>query len=132
MSANNNSCVPQVRLGEHSIMLPGDIEAPVERALALRYGEELQSDIVLAPHHGSTSSSSYAFIKRLQPTFVVFSAGYRNSFGHPAESIVSRYTEFGTETLTTFQTGMLCFHLLPGVRNPRVVSYRKQYPRYWR
>ena len=53
-------------------MLPGDIEAPVERALALRYGEELQSDIVLAPHHGSTSSSSYAFIKRLQPTFVVF------------------------------------------------------------
>ncbi len=89
MSANNNSCVPQVRLGEHSIMLPGDIEAPVERALVLRYGEELQSDIVLAPHHGSTSSSSYAFIKRLQPTFVVFSAGYRNSFGHPAESIVS-------------------------------------------
>ena len=113
-------------------MLPGDIEAPVERALALRYGEELQSDIVLAPHHGSTSSSSYAFIKRLQPAFVVFSAGYRNSFGHPAESIVSRYTEFGTETLTTFQTGMLSFHLLPGVRNPRVVSYRKQYPRYWR
>ncbi|MDP6652314.1 MAG: hypothetical protein QGF90_09445 [Gammaproteobacteria bacterium] len=132
MSANNNSCVLQARPGEHSIMLPGDIEAPVERALALRYGEALQSDVVLAPHHGSTSSSSYAFIKRLQPAFVVFSAGYRNSFGHPSKSIVSRYTEFGAETLSTFQTGMLSFQLLPGARNPRVVSFREQYPRYWR
>jgi len=132
MSANNNSCVLQVRLGEHSIMLPGDIEIPVERALALRYGEALQSDIVLAPHHGSTTSSSYAFIKQLQPAFVVFSAGYRNSFGHPAENVLSRYAEFGADTLSTFHTGMLSFQLLQGARKARVVSFREQYPRYWR
>ena len=129
---NNHSCVLQVRVGEHRLLLPGDIEARVERELAIRYGDALRSAIVLAPHHGSNTSSSYAFIKRLQPRYVVFSAGYHNSFGHPASPIVARYKELGAQVFTTSETGMLSFSLTRGSPIAPPVGFREQYRRYWR
>ena len=129
---NNHSCVLQVRFGEHSLLLPGDIEARVERDLAIRYGDALRSAIVLAPHHGSNTSSSYALIKRLQPHYAVFSSGYHNSFGHPAPPIVARYVELGAQVFTTSDTGMLNFSLTRGSPIAPPIGFREQYRRYWR
>ena len=80
-SENNNSCVLQVRGRGHSLLLSGDIESAVERRLVLRYGEALNSTVLIAPHHGSDSSSSYALLKMVNPDYVVFASGYRNRFG---------------------------------------------------
>ncbi len=133
---NNNSCVLQLRFSGVAILLPGDIEREAELQLVLRYGDELASTVLLAPHHGSISSSSYGLLKRVRPDYVIFSAGYHNSFGHPHETVVARYGEFSTEMLTTSRTGMVSFDFGVGALsapvNVKAQIYREQNIRYWR
>ena len=133
---NNNSCVLQLRFSGVAILLPGDIEREAELQLVLRYGDELASTVLLAPHHGSISSSSYGLLKRVRPDYVIFSAGYHNSFGHPHETVVARYGEFSTEMLTTSRTGMISFDFGVGALsapvNVKAQIYREQNIRYWR
>lgn len=139
-SENNNSCVLQIRFGSIGILLPGDIEREAEAQLARSYGAELASTVLLAPHHGSRSSSSYAFLKRVEPAYVVFSAGYRNSFGHPHDLVVARYEEFTTTALTTSEAGMISFEFddefnKKGARGDTIArpsEYRQRNSRYWR
>ncbi len=134
-SENNASCVLQVRSGAGSVLLPGDIEKQVEAELARRYRAELASDVLVAPHHGSRSSSSYAFLKRVRPEVVVFSAGYRNSFGHPHSEVRARYAEFGSHALTTSEGGMISFEFNGGLEAREgaavIGQYREQKKRYW-
>lgn len=134
--ANNNSCVLQVRDGSAAVLLPGDIEREAEARLVVCYGDELASTVLLAPHHGSLSSSSYALIKKVRPDYVVFSSGYYNSFGHPHERVMARYGEFDSLALTTSQTGMISFDFdrkISGIGDARQPDlYREQNTRYWR
>jgi competence protein ComEC len=60
---NNGSCVIKISDQHHSILLPGDIDKSIERLLSDRYQQGLASDILLAPHHGSNTSSSSEFIQ---------------------------------------------------------------------
>ena len=87
---NDNSCVLQIRAGDFGALLPGDIEATVERELAGALGEELRGDVLIAAHHGSNTSSSWPFLKMVDPEHVVFAAGYRNAFGHPSPAVLER------------------------------------------
>lgn len=130
-SMNNSSCVLQLKTGQNSVLLPGDIEVEAERKLALGYGEGLRSTIIVAPHHGSKTSSSYSLLKNVNPEYVVFSAGYQNSFNHPSEGIVARYAEFAAIPVSTANSGMISFTIEPqgGVEMPR--RYRIENSRYW-
>lgn len=131
VSANDNSCVLQIRFGEQGVLLPGDIERGAERQLVRSIGTGLGSDLLIAPHHGSDTSSSYPFLKQVRPGFVVFTAGYRNRFGHPASAVLRRYRELATRILVTHETGMLSFRLRRHgpLAPPR--SFRAERPRYW-
>ncbi len=130
-SANNNSCVLRVRVGEQAVLIPGDIEGDVEWELASSLKENLKSDVLLAAHHGSATSSSYPFIKMVDPGFVVFSAGYRNAFSHPAETVQRRFAEWGIQSFNTASSGMLSFRLGAGkpVRSPG--QHRQEHRHYW-
>ncbi len=134
-SENNNSCVLQLAFGAIRILLPGDIETEAENNLVRRYGEKLQSTVMLAPHHGSASSSSYALLKHAKPKYIVFSAGYKNSFNHPNEKVLARYGEFGSKALDTASSGMVSFEfnagnkMLANSAGPRL--YREENFRYW-
>lgn len=87
---NDDSIVLELRFGEVSIVLPGDIGSVPE--LSLSPGLSLAPLVVLkAPHHGSASSSTRTFIDAVRPAAVVFSAGRNNRFGHPAPPVVARY-----------------------------------------
>ena len=66
-SRNSHSCVLKVTLGEAAVLLTGDIERAEEASLALRYQEQLRATVMVAPHHGSKTSSSYALLKRVDP-----------------------------------------------------------------
>ena len=142
-SENNNSCVLQIRSSEGSVLLPGDIEREAEAQLVIRYAGELASEVLVAPHHGSRSSSSYAFLKQVEPDYVVFSAGYRNSFSHPHDQVVTRYGEFASKALSTVETGMISFKFAKGLNDEfteeragddkiiQTSEFRKQNTRYW-
>jgi competence protein ComEC len=76
-------------------LLTGDIERDQEAALIAGQPEALRSDVLLAPHHGSRTSSSGAFLDAVRPTTAVFQAGYHNRFGHPAPEVQQRYRARG-------------------------------------
>lgn len=129
-STNNGSCVLLIETGGIRILLPGDIERPVELEILERY-PDLHADILIAPHHGSNSSSSSAFIKALQPRYVVYSAGYQNRFHHPAEKIIRRYERAGVRAFNTAYTGALTFHIAAASGIVNVSEYRREHPRFW-
>ena len=92
---NAMSCVLRVAGGGRSVLLTGDIERDQEAALVVAQGAALQSDVLVAPHHGSKTSSSAPFLDAVRPKIAVFQAGYRNRFGHPAPDVLERYLERG-------------------------------------
>ncbi len=129
---NDNSCVLQIRAGDFGALLPGDIEATVERELAGALGEELRGDVLIAAHHGSNTSSSWPFLKMVEPEHVVFAAGYRNAFGHPSPAVLERAAAFTPNLLNTSELGMIRFTLPVAGEPPQVESFRTKHPRYWR
>jgi competence protein ComEC len=106
--SNNNSCVLLIRWRDISILLPGDIEKHSERLLLENY-ELPPVDLLVAPHHGSKTSSGRDFIKQLMPTHVVFSAGYQHHFGHPHSDVIKRYELFGSKQWATADNGAVTF-----------------------
>ena len=95
LRSNGMSCVIRVSGGGRSALLTGDIEREQEALLVAGHGEALRSDMLLAPHHGSRTSSSSAFLDAVRPSVAVFQAGYRNRFGHPAADVLERYRQRG-------------------------------------
>jgi competence protein ComEC len=93
---NEVSCVLKVTTSHGSILLPGDIGRKTEADLLQRMGDSLASDVLIVPHHGSRSSSSEAFLQRVNPDYAIFTVGYRSRYGHPHPEIVTRYLEQGS------------------------------------
>ncbi|MGM0594176.1 MAG: DNA internalization-related competence protein ComEC/Rec2 [Pseudomonadota bacterium] len=126
---NDNSCVLRVSAGGRRLLLTADIEAAAERAL-LQQPQSLAADILVAPHHGSTSSSSAAFVEAVGAEAVLFSVGYRNRYGFPHAEVVERYRQQGAELLRTDEDGAISFLL--GNDAPQLQRYRWQNRRIWR
>lgn len=103
---NNSSCVLLVKWRDQTILLPGDIEASVERQLAFK---SVPITLLVAPHHGSKTSSTEEFVRQLHPEIVVFSSGYRHHFGHPHSSVVARYTQIKSRLWRTSDQGAISF-----------------------
>lgn len=108
MTGNNASCVLMITNAYHRILLPGDIEAPAEADL-LSSGEDVRADILVAPHHGSATSSTKRFIDAVAPRYVIYSAGYHNHYGLPAKAIQQRYARLGVTALNTIDQGAIQF-----------------------
>ncbi|SCZ67756.1 DNA internalization-related competence protein ComEC/Rec2 [Thiohalomonas denitrificans] len=127
-SENNASCVLRVTAGGHRLLLPGDIETPGEERL-LGNGVPLRAELIVAPHHGSSTSSSAAFVEAVQPEWVFFPAGAGNRWGFPAKTVLNRYRESGAKALTTGNSGPILVEM--GGESLRVRSYREYARRYW-
>ncbi len=89
---NHQSCVLKVTNAKGpAALFTGDIEADVERTLSEREGETLRADVLIAPHHGSRTSSTERFLDSVGPLAAVFQVGYRNRFHHPNATVYARY-----------------------------------------
>jgi competence protein ComEC len=128
---NNASCVLRISNPAGSILIPGDIEKGAERYLVARRAELLDSDVVVAPHHGSNTSSSPRFTAAVTPRYALVSTGYRNRYGFPKEQVVRRWQEVGAEVITTAENGALEIRLEKGgiLSEPR--RFRLLHRRYW-
>jgi competence protein ComEC len=105
---NNFSCVLAIRWRNKTILLAGDIEKSAE-SIFLQHYNVSPVTVLVAPHHGSKTSSSKHFIDMLQPKHVVFSAGYRHHFGHPHHDVVDRYKASGSTLWNTASNGGISF-----------------------
>ncbi len=108
-TSNNNSMVVKAVFGAKSFLIPGDILARAEKELATLAGEALKSTVLLAPHHGSISSSTEKFIETVQPKIVVISAGWKNPFNFPHPSVLARYRGRGCRIFRTDISGAIEF-----------------------
>lgn len=126
--ANHLSCVLRVVSGGKVMLLSSDIEAADEAAMLARAsGDELRADVVLAPHHGSKTSSTAAFIAAVGASKVIFPMGYRNRFGHPKAEVWQRWADSGAELWRSDRDGALTVRL-PDVQ---IEAERAQRQRYW-
>ena len=107
---NEASLVLRVHAGGRTIILPGDAPARVERTIV---PDLSPADIVLAPHHGSRTSSSVPFVRALRPRYVVVQAGRHNRWSFPHEEVVARWRAIGASIWST-QAGAVHLHLAPG------------------
>jgi competence protein ComEC len=111
---NENSCVLEVNNGHTSFWLTGDIERRGEHEHVQRLEEERYRHphkvIVMAPHHGSKTSSSTEWLEALKPTAAFSQHGYLNRYGHPHPVVKTRYAEGEIPLLEITQTGAQIWH----------------------
>ncbi|CAM4447564.1 ComEC/Rec2 family competence protein [Paenibacillus tarimensis] len=101
---NNHSLTLLVTYGDIRMLFPADIYKSQEYDLVDKYGERLQADLLHAPHHGDDTSSSPAFVRAVQPKYVVMSANHFQSL-----DIMKRYERRGAEVYVTGLNGHLLF-----------------------
>lgn len=97
---NMNSVVVRMGLGSVHFLFAGDMEDGEEKAL-LSSGYDLRSQILKVGHHGSNSSSTYAFLQRVHPRAAVISIGEENRFGLPHDSVIDKLDSFGCKVYRT-------------------------------
>jgi competence protein ComEC len=130
-ATNNRSCVLKVEGEGGSVLIPGDIEQQVETRLLQHSRDQLAADILIAPHHGSKSSSGVSFIEAVSPQIVIFAAGYRNRYQFPKAQIVARFAMQGSKMYTSGHAGAIKIVVKPQLGITAVESYRDSHRKYW-
>jgi competence protein ComEC len=129
---NNSGCVLRIETGGHAVLLPADIEAPAEQRLLHDHAAQLRADLLVAPHHGSRTSSTPGFVDAVHPQVVVFPAGFANSYRHPRAEVTGRYHAIGAREFMTGTEGAVIVDLDPDRGIERVVEWRQAAPHFWR
>ena len=90
--------------GDKSFIFTGDAPESSENEM-LSGGSNLKADVYLAGHHGSSSSSSEAFLEAVKPDAAVISCGKDNDYGHPHDSVLKRFEKRGIKVYRTDLNG---------------------------
>lgn len=131
-SDNGMSCVLRVQTGAgHSILLTGDVEAPEEALLRQRHGARLKTEVLMAPHHGSRTSSTPGFLAAVQPEVAVVQAGARNAYGHPHPTVMRRYRDLGVHVVATPTCGAWRWLTAHGAARLVGRCWQDERRRYW-
>ncbi len=126
---NNASCVLRVSNGHLTTLLPGDIQAEAEAVLMRTSAAQLLAEVLIAPHHGSETSSSLSWIQAVSPRWVVYSTGFHNRYHLPNAQVVKRYQNNGVNALNTVTSGEIDFDMGDG--KPMPATLRNIKKRFW-
>ena len=133
---NDASCVVRIfhAASRTEWLIPGDISSDIETrylrdvaasALAVR---DVRTRVVIAPHHGSDSSSSERWVSSLKPQWVIYTAGYRHRYGHPHPEVTARYRRQGAGALNTACSGSVLTKI---TGNRLVISELRHQAPFW-
>ncbi|GAB3421313.1 DNA internalization-related competence protein ComEC/Rec2 [Massilia agilis] len=128
LKSNARSCTLRIAGQRRSLLMAGDIEAAQEAALVSRAAGMLAADVLLAPHHGSGTSSTAPFLEAVHPSIGLFQVGYRNRYHHPKQQVFERYGVMGIRRLRTDESGAVMLDFGDQVT---VREYRREHRRYW-
>lgn len=101
---NDSSIILKLAYGNISFLFTGDTESDVEETLL---NKDIESDVLKVAHHGSNTSSSNAFLKKVNPKYAIISVGTGNSYGHPKSVILDRLEKLGTKIYRTDELGTI-------------------------
>ncbi|HBL27253.1 MAG TPA: hypothetical protein DD490_10500 [Acidobacteria bacterium] len=104
---NERSLVIRAEAFGRSALLTGDIESWAEFRLLHCCEADVYTDLLKVAHHGSKTSSSVSFLNAAQPRLALISAGVRNLYHHPSETVLQRFAERGVPLLRTDRSGMV-------------------------
>ncbi len=107
-ASNNDSLVFRFEYEGRSLLLAGDIEKPVERSLVAD-AAPLAAVLLKVPHHGSATSTTDAFLARVQPRVAAISVGANNSFNLPSAAVIERLQAAGVTVLRTDRDGAISY-----------------------
>lgn len=107
LSDNDMSCVIRIGDGKQYILLPGDVTHKVESMLVRSHENKINADVLIAPHHGSKTSSTVKFIDAVSPQIVIFSTGHLNRWNMPHKQVKDRYQKQGISMLNTADVGSI-------------------------
>ncbi len=126
---NNQSCVLKINSKYGNILLTGDIEAETENWLVNRYTSGLKSKVLIAPHHGSKTSSTLSFLNTVKPEIIIIPSGYRNRYSFPHHEVLQRYQHVNANWFNTASKGAVTVDLKD--KPLQVYSARDRRSKYW-
>ena len=103
---NSYSVVTMVECGDIRFLMTGDAEKDSEKEM-LSAGEDLRADVLKCGHHGSSTSSTAAFLKAVRPAYAVISCGKYNDYGHPHKETIKKLKLMGCTYFRTDQMGTI-------------------------
>ena len=96
------------------------------------FPEKLPATVLLAPHHGSGTSSTLPFLKIVQAELALFQVGYLNRYRHPKPEVWQRYRDLNIKTIRTDKSGAITLQFASEKDSAlSVEEYRKTHQRYW-
>ena len=108
LNPNNYSPIMRLSIGNNAFLFTGDAEELIETEV-IQTGADISADILKAPHHGSKTSSSLAFLEKVSPKYIVVTSEMGNDHNLPSPEILERYREIGAKTLLTEEMGSIVF-----------------------
>lgn len=103
---NNYSVVLRLEYGQNAFLFTGDAEDVSEKEM-LNSSQDINVDVLKVGHHGSTSSTTLDFLKRVDPEYAVISVGKDNTYGHPAQTTLNRIDKYGVKIYRTDELGTI-------------------------
>ena len=103
---NNYSVAVKLTYGDTDFIFTGDAEDISEEEM-LASGEDLSGDVLKCGHHGSSSSTTPAFVEAVDPEYAVISCGKNNSYGHPDSQTLATLNSYGVTVLRTDEQGTI-------------------------
>ena len=104
--AVGTSIVLRIDYGSTSFLLTGDMEKTAESDLVAS-GANLKADVLQVGHHGSSTSTGYAFLNAVLPEMGIISCGVNNKYGHPHEETLSILRDAGVDVYRTDLLGTI-------------------------
>lgn len=127
---NHRSCVLKASSIGGSVLLTADIEASDEAQILALEAAALPATVLIAPHHGSATSSTPDFVAAVHPHWTIFPVGYRNRFGHPRSEVVARYRAAGSGLWRSDEDGLIEVRFDPRM-TPQISAWRRIQRPYW-
>ncbi len=106
---NTASVVGRLDIGKVSALLNGDSPSSIEHYMIQKHPQELDVDLLKLGHHGSKTSSSEEYLRATSPDLALISAGFHNSYGHPAKEVVALLKKLKIPSVSTIDNGAVTF-----------------------
>lgn len=106
---NNCSLVILYTYGNNKVLFMGDADQSIEESLDIK--EIGDVDLIKVGHHGSKTSSSFDFMKAINPEYAVITCGTPNKYGHPNRETIETLEKLNIAIYRTDERGDIVFNL---------------------